>query len=443
MSVTPPPSYPQLHPDLGQTAGRDRKTALETTPQDLSTALDEAQAEAIGLPKKKIHQVEQPQMVNVFNYTGAVFGEDEEYEHTEFLPSFPEITFPPLEEQPFTDRAFFANPQKTRLYREVEAQGGKVQFMNPNIGAEFTGVSLTKLSDEARDDLALLLAERGVVVFRKQDDMTIESQTDLGKHWGPLHIHSTTGVPRRAGLEHVHVVYADKGALPDRTAFAPIELYHSDVTFEIQPPGPTILRLITAPDCGGDTLFTSGAAVYASLSPFYQQYLDNLYAVHSGKEQSKGAQSAGQHIRRPAIENAHPVVRVNPVTGVKSIFVNPGFTRRILGVSKAESDNTLSFLYSQFAQTPEYTARVKWEVNDVAIWHNGLVNHSASFDFWPQRRHALRVTPHAERPMSVAEYETKYDKKAIDSDTVKYRALGMEKPKYNVTLNRKERGFKD
>jgi alpha-ketoglutarate-dependent taurine dioxygenase len=141
--------------------------------------------------------------------------------------------------------------------------------------------------------------------------MTIESQTDLGKHWGPLHIHSTTGVPRRAGLEHVHVVYADKGALPDRTAFAPIELYHSDVTFEIQPPGPTILRLITAPDCGGDTLFTSGAAVYASLSPFYQQYLDNLYAVHSGKEQSKGAQSAGQHIRRPAIENAHPVVRVN------------------------------------------------------------------------------------------------------------------------------------
>ena len=67
MSVTPPPSYPQLHPDLGQTTGHnDRKVALETTPQDLSAALDEAQAEAIGLPKKKIHQVEQPQMVNVF-----------------------------------------------------------------------------------------------------------------------------------------------------------------------------------------------------------------------------------------------------------------------------------------------------------------------------------------------------------------------------------------
>ena len=61
----------------------------------------------------------------------------------------------------------------------------------------------------------------------------------------------------------------------------------------------------------------------------------------------------------------------------------------------------------------------------------------------PQRRHALRVTPHAEKPMSVAEFEEKYNKKAIDSDTVKYRALGMEKPKYNVTLNRKERGFKD
>ena len=45
--------------------------------------------------------------------------------------------------------------------------------------------------------------------------------------------------------------------------------------------------------------------------------------------------------------------------------------------------------------------------------------------------------------MSVAEFEAKYGKKAVDSDTIKYKALGMEKPRYNVTLNRKERGFKD
>lgn len=45
--------------------------------------------------------------------------------------------------------------------------------------------------------------------------------------------------------------------------------------------------------------------------------------------------------------------------------------------------------------------------------------------------------------MSVAEYESKYGKKALDSDEVKYKALGMEKPRYNVSLHRKERGFKD
>jgi sulfonate dioxygenase len=72
------------------------------------------------------------------------------------------------------------------------------------------------------------------------------------------------------------------------------------------------------------------------------------------------------------------------------VFVNSGFTRRILGVSKAESDNTLNFLYEAFCNNPDYTARIKWELNDVAIWHNGLVNHTASFDFCKSCLVALR-----------------------------------------------------
>ena len=164
------------------------------------------------------------------------------------------------------------------------------------------------------------------------------------------------------------MVYADKGARPDPTAFSKIELFHSDVTFEAQPPGPTLLRNLVTPDVGGDTIFSSGAAVYASLSPYFQKYLESLSAVHSGYEQAKGARGAGQHVRREPIETVHPVVRVHPVTGIKSVFFNAGFARRIVGVPKAESDNVMRFLNEQFALNHDVTWRVKWNKDDVVIW---------------------------------------------------------------------------
>lgn len=132
--------------------------------------------------------------------------------------------------------------------------------------------------------------------------------------------------------------------------------------------GPTLLRNLVTPAIGGDTIFSSGAAIYSSLSPFYQRYLESLSAVHSGHEQAKGARGAGQHVRREPIETIHPVVRVNPVTGIKSIYINAGFTRRIVGVPKAESDNVLQFLNEQFLVNHDKTWRVKWEKDDVVIW---------------------------------------------------------------------------
>lgn len=119
---------------------------------------------------------------------------------------------------------------------------------------------------------------------------------------------------------------------------------------------------------GGDTIFSSGAAVYSSLSPYFQKYLESLSAVHSGHEQAKGARSAGQHVRREPIETVHPLVRVHPVTGIKSVFFNAGFARRIVGVPKAESDNVMRFLNEQFAVNHDFTWRVKWEKDDVVIW---------------------------------------------------------------------------
>lgn len=151
------------------------------------------------------------------------------------------------------DRGHNADPEKKALL----SAASKVIQLTPAIGTELRGVDLRQLSDEQKDQLALLVAERGVVFFRGQD-LNIQEQLHLGRHFGPLHKHATTPLPKEEGLEEVHVVYNDGSRRADTTAFSKIELWHSDVTYELQPPSTTSLKLYTAPDVGGDTLWSSG-----------------------------------------------------------------------------------------------------------------------------------------------------------------------------------------
>lgn len=216
----------------------------------------------------------------------------------------------------------------------------------------------------------------------------------------------------------------------------------------MQPPGTTILRLLVTPEVGNDTLWSSGTALYSSLSRPYQQYLESLTALHSGHNQAASRTGAAPIPRREPIETLHPVVRVHPVTGHKAVFVNPGFVTRIVGVPKAESDHTLSFLKDGFAQQSDAMVRWRWEAGDVALWEvswvwaagmrkealltrwqNRTTVHSATMDAWPTTRHGLRVTPQAERPESVAEYEARSGRKAVDAGQERYARLGIDGPR--------------
>ena len=75
----------------------------------------------------------------------------------------------------------------------------------------------------------------------------------------------------------------------------------------------------------------------------------------------------------------HPVVRVHPETGEKALFVNPGFTSHIVGVSARESKAILDLLYAEITR-PEYTVRFRWEPGSVAFWDNRATAHLAPRD---------------------------------------------------------------
>ena len=282
-------------------------------------------------------------------------------------------------------------------------EDSKIENITSSIGAEVWGTQLSTLSNAGKDELALLVAQKKVVAFRDQDfaSLPIEKALDFGRYFGRLHIHPASGAP--AGYPEVHLVH--RGA-DDQTARAFFDnrtnsiAWHSDVTYEQQPPGTTFLYALDVPTAGGDTLFVNQAKAYERLSPAFRERLLGLKAVHSGYEQAESALAKGGVVRRDPVSSIHPVIRTHPVTGEKAIYVNPQFTRYIIGFKQEESQYLLKFLYDHIALSQDLQCRVKWAPGTVVVWDNRVTAHSAQID-WEngERRHIARITPQAEQPV--------------------------------------------
>ena len=148
------------------------------------------------------------------------------YEYDDFRPIFPDVHWEQLTEVPYEDRGVQGDPQ----FRNLLADATDIFDYNPKIGTEIHGVNLRKLTNAQKDDLARLIATRGVVFFRNQTDFDIDAQRQLGEYFGKLHKHATTAVPRRGDLDDVHVVYTDEKSKDQRAKFTSTFLWHSDVS---------------------------------------------------------------------------------------------------------------------------------------------------------------------------------------------------------------------
>ncbi|OOQ87445.1 Alpha-ketoglutarate-dependent sulfonate dioxygenase [Penicillium brasilianum] len=311
--------------------------------------------------------------------------------------------YPPLE--PFThlDHGKDADPS----LKDLLPAGSQIKKLTPTIGSEVTGVQLSKLTAAGKDQLALLVAQRKVVAFRDQDfaDLPIQEALDFGGYFGRHHIHPTSGAPE--GYPEIHLVHRNNNAWEYDEYLAAKNSsvsWHSDVTYEQQPPGTTFLYLLDGPEVGGDTIFVNQAEAYNRLSPAIKERLHGLKAVHSGFEQAENSLKRGGVDRRDPVKNEHPIVRTHPVTGEKALFVNAGFTRSIVGLKTEESEALLGFLLAHVGRGIDYQARIRWAPKTVVIWDNRVTAHSAIIDWTTgERRHLARITPQAERP-----FETPY-----------------------------------
>ncbi len=256
------------------------------------------------------------------------------------------------------------------------------------IGTELRGVQLSRLTSGEIQEVKDLVAERGVLFFRDQE-MTLAEQVEVGRQLGELHTHPAASAPE--GFPEVLVIHTDEKSR--RTAG---EGWHSDVSCDERPPALSMLRIETTPPVGGDTVFASMYTAYESLSEPFQQFLQQLSAVHSGAIYHDLYR--GRTGDRQFPESVHPVVRTHPGSGKKALYVNSGFTRRIVGLSAQESSALLKLLFDHIAYLVKGQVRFHWEPNSVALWDNRCVQHHASWDYFPETRHGYRVTTLGERP---------------------------------------------
>ncbi|KAH0525617.1 hypothetical protein TsFJ059_007964 [Trichoderma semiorbis] len=243
----------------------------------------------------------------------------QKYRYHEYLPVYDEEThFDPIQPFEFTDRGLAADKAKSALLSSANPEL-KVSKITPVIGTEIRGLQLSQLNDTQKNELALLIAERGVVIFRGQDfkDIGPQKQTEFARYFGPLHVHPV-GAHVKDHLEYHNIYLGPDNEYRARQRRERLTTtgYHSDVSYEHQPPGITILTLLSVPPTGGDTAWASQTAAYARLSQPIKTLLEGLRAEHSGFNQAENARRDGKFVRREPVKSEHPIVRVHPVSRV-------------------------------------------------------------------------------------------------------------------------------
>ncbi len=256
----------------------------------------------------------------------------------------------------------------------------EIRPLSGSLGAEVHGIRLAGATADDAAAIHALLLEHMVLFFPGQR-LTPDEHIAFGRHFGELESHPNLAFESERP-EFFELRAADgRGAVADE--------WHSDLSFRPEPSRFAILQITECPDVGGDTMWANAAKAYDELSPPLRDLCDGLTALHD----------AGPHLH-PEQTWIHPVVRVHPDTGRRSLFVNEHFTRRIVELSDAESTMLLAHL-CRWIHEPRFTVRYRWTAGTVAMWDNRCTQHHVLNDFCGPRV-IQRVTVMGDRPEPAA-----------------------------------------
>jgi len=273
------------------------------------------------------------------------------------------------------------------------------------IGAEIRGVQLSgDLPSETVREIEAALVRHKVIFFRGQHHLDNAEHEAFAALFGDPVAHPTVPVAdgSRTLLD-----------LDSREGYA-ASSWHTDVTFVDAYPKGSILRALTVPEAGGDTVWANTETAYEGLPEPLRQLANNLWAVHTNdydyasrfgitKDSGDAAREREKYQRNvfasTVYETEHPVVRVHPVSGQRSLLLGH-FVKNFVGLNQKDSARLYDILQEHVTRE-ENVVRWRWQPGDLAFWDNRATQHRAVADFGLQRRTLRRATVHGEVPVGI------------------------------------------
>src|ERR1700683_525471 len=238
-----------------------------------------------------------------------------------------------------------------------------VRPLQPTIGAEIGGVDLGQpLSTAARDEIKAAILQYKVVFFRDQN-VDRDQHAAFARQFGPLYVHPSVNKPDADQVPAAHRIaaedtrkYADLLAQQKAEGWDP---YHSDTSWRLVPTWGAVLRAVTLPEVGGDTIWVDAGLAYDGLPDDVKERLEGLHVTHDFR-----AALAGAGHDYPIV--AHPLVRTPRETGRKILWANFSQHPWIVGLDTGESRELLSVVHDQYRK-PEYQVRFSWRPGSLAF----------------------------------------------------------------------------
>jgi len=252
----------------------------------------------------------------------------------------------------------------------------RVQRLSGSLGAEIRGIDLRRATPEDAERIHDLLMQHMVLFFPEQH-LDPDEHIAFGRLFGPLEAHPHLEMERERPEFFELRAFDGAGGVADE--------WHSDLSCTEHPSKIAILQAKVVPEVGGDTMWSNACKAYDELTAPMRDLCDGLTAFHN----------AAPHLQ-PEKGHIHPVVRVHPETGRRSLFVNEHFTRRIVELSDAESALLLGHL-TRWMQQPRFTVRYRWTAGTIAMWDNRCTQHHVLNDFEGERM-IQRVTVMGDDP---------------------------------------------
>ena len=253
-----------------------------------------------------------------------------------------------------------------------------IRPLQPTIGAEIEGVDLRyPLGDTTRDQIKAAILQYKVVFFRDQE-LDRDQHGAFARQFGPLYTHPSVSKSYADTVPAIHQISAVDAKAHEKSANDQAatghqaetwDPYHSDTSWRLVPTWGAVLRAVTLPEVGGDTIWVDAGLAYDALPDDAKQRLEGLYVTHDYR-----AALLGSGHDYPIV--AHPVVRTHRETGRKILWVNFSQHPWIVGLDRDESRELLSIAHDQYRK-PEFQVRFSWRPGSVAFWDNRAAVHYA------------------------------------------------------------------